>query len=201
MITAYDDSTRAASFHLADEKQAACRNGSVGDARAAAARCSARESRDLPRFSGHLQDVQAGIGPIDHVDLTAIIDLDIVGLYGHLAAISATDLDALRFRLRGDRRDELRDLARVVRIANVDRAHAGIEVREKQDAAIVDRRVAREFRDIHFEQRERGMCAHVRRQHQPPDFRVEQVRGHRLRRSFEHFLRSTICTMPALLVP
>src|SRR2546422_11488937 len=80
--------------------------------------------------------MQAGIGAVDHVDVAAIIDLDIVGLYGELAAVGPIDLDAAWLRLRGDRWDEIRDLARVIRITNVDCAHAGIEMRDKQDAAV-----------------------------------------------------------------
>src|SRR5947207_4925999 len=105
-------------------------------------RPSALESCDLARLAGQLEDMQAGIGAVDRVDVAAIIDLDIIGLYGELAAVGSADVDAARLRLRGDRRDEIRDLARMVRIANVDCAHTGVEMRDKQDAAIVDRREA-----------------------------------------------------------
>jgi hypothetical protein len=39
------------------------------------------------RLSGELQDVHAGIGPVNNVDEPAVIDFDIVGLDGDLAAL------------------------------------------------------------------------------------------------------------------
>jgi len=43
---------------------------------------------DRPRFAGQFEDVHPGIGPIDDVDVAAIVGLDIVGLDRDLAASS-----------------------------------------------------------------------------------------------------------------
>jgi hypothetical protein len=47
---------------------------------------------------------------------------------------SAPSSDTALVRLRGDRRNEKRDFLRVERIADVERAHAGVEIRHEQDA-------------------------------------------------------------------
>src|SRR5215472_12046067 len=98
----------------------------------------ARESRDPARLAGQLEDVQPRVRTVDDVDIAAIVDFDVVGLDSDLAAIRAVDLDAALVGRGGDGRDEVCDLARMVRIANVDRSNACVEVCEKENALVVD---------------------------------------------------------------
>jgi hypothetical protein len=101
---------------------------------------SAREVRGAPGIAGELEDHEARVRTVDGIDVAAVIDLDVVGLDRDLAAVRAVDLDAPRLGLCVDRGNEVRDLARMVRVTDVDRAHAGVEVSEKQDPLVVDRR-------------------------------------------------------------
>src|SRR5262249_33583488 len=88
---------------------------------------------DPARRAGQLQNMHAGIGTIDHIDVAAVVGLRVVALDRGLAAVHSIDLDAaLVGRLR-DRRDEVADLLRLIRVAHVDRAHAGIEVGDEDD--------------------------------------------------------------------
>ena len=77
--------------------------------------------------AGQFEDVQPGIGAVDDVDVAALVGLDIVGLDRDLAAFLAVDRDAALVGRRGDRRNEMADLLGVIGIADVERAHAGIE--------------------------------------------------------------------------
>src|SRR5712691_6106775 len=86
-----------------------------------------RQSGDRPRLARELEDVQPGVGAVDHVDEAAFVGLDVVALDRGLAAVLAVDLDAARIGLLGDRRDEEADLLRPVGIAHVERANAGVE--------------------------------------------------------------------------
>ncbi len=46
------------------------------------------EIRDLARLSRQLEDVHAGIGAIDNIDITAIVDFGVIGLDRDLAAVA-----------------------------------------------------------------------------------------------------------------
>src|SRR6266446_7548295 len=48
-----------------------------------------REVRDLPGLPGQFQNMQPGVGAVDDVDIAAIVDLDIVCLDRHFAALLA----------------------------------------------------------------------------------------------------------------
>src|SRR5271168_3457012 len=50
-----------------------------------------RQSHDLARVAGQFQNVHAGIGAIDDIDIAALVGLDIVGLDRDLAAVLAVD--------------------------------------------------------------------------------------------------------------
>src|SRR5437763_732835 len=77
---------------------------------------------------------------IDDIDVAAIVDLDVVGLDRDLAALFRTLAQAALRGLVGDRGDVVRDLLRVIRITDVERAHAGVEERDENDSPVVDRR-------------------------------------------------------------
>src|SRR5262245_20942029 len=69
------------------------------------------EVPDLPRLAGQLEDVEAGVGAVDGVDVAALVDLDVVGLDRGLAALLAVlQRDAALVRVLGDRRDVVGDL-------------------------------------------------------------------------------------------
>ena len=86
--------------------------------------------------------MQAGIGAVDDVDVAALVGLDIVGLDRDLAAVLAVDGDAALVGRRRDRRNEVADLPGMIGIANVERAHAGIEEGDERHLLVVDRRHA-----------------------------------------------------------
>src|SRR5207237_1698671 len=84
-----------------------------------------------------LDDVQARVRAVREIDEAAVVDLDVVGLDGDLAAIVAVDLHAALVGAGRHRRDEERGLARIERIADVDRAHAAVEVRDEDQLPVV----------------------------------------------------------------
>src|SRR5258706_3136538 len=97
--------------------------------------------RHLAGVSRGLQDMQPGIGAIDDVDIAAVVDVDVVGLDRDLAALGRAGADAALIGLVGHFRDEVADFLRMVRIAHVEGAHAGVEERDENDALVVDRRI------------------------------------------------------------
>jgi len=48
--------------------------------------------RDLARLARDLQDVHARVGAIDDVDVATVVDLEVVGLDGDLAALLAVGI-------------------------------------------------------------------------------------------------------------
>src|SRR5579872_5890137 len=101
-----------------------------------------RQPRDLASISRQFQNVQAGVGAVDDVDIAALVGLDIVGLDRDLAAILAVDLDAALVGRRRDRWNEVTDLGRMIRIANIERANPAIEPGDERHLLVVDRRHA-----------------------------------------------------------
>src|ERR1700694_4229409 len=91
------------------------------------------------RGAGQFQNMQAGIGAIDDVDISALIGFDIIGLDRDLAAFPAFDRDAPLVGGRRDRGDEIADLTRMIGIANVERPHAGIEKAAQDQPSLADR--------------------------------------------------------------
>src|SRR5713101_613776 len=87
-----------------------------------------------------LEDVQAGVRAVDDVDAPAIVGRDVVRL-DHLPADVRVALvgPAPEVGVRRHGGDEERYVVRVVRIADVECAHAGVEVRH-EDELLVERR-------------------------------------------------------------
>ena len=54
--------------------------------------------------------MQSGVGAIDHIDIAAVVGLQIVTLDRDLASILAVDLDAALVGRFSDRRNEIADL-------------------------------------------------------------------------------------------
>ena len=77
---------------------------------------------------------------IDGVDIAAIVDVHVVGLNRAIALPRAIDRDARLGRVRRHVGNEARDFLRLERIADIDDANAGVEVRE-HDQLLVERRV------------------------------------------------------------
>src|SRR5215475_15314380 len=81
------------------------------------------------------------IGAVNDVYVSTIVDFRVVRLNRNLAAFTAAGLGYTAFvGLLCDRGNVIADLFGTIRIANIDRAHAGIEVRDKDHALIIDRR-------------------------------------------------------------
>src|ERR1700745_1413536 len=72
------------------------------EARMAGQRFMSGQSGNSARRPGQFEDMQAGVGAVDDVDIAALVGLDIVVLVGDLAALLLVDLDAA---LVGCRRD------------------------------------------------------------------------------------------------
>src|SRR4029453_12553858 len=75
--------------------------------RMAGQRFMSGQSRNGAGRPGQFEDVQAGVGAVDDVDVAALVGLDIVGLDRELAALLFVDLDAALVGRRRDRRDEV----------------------------------------------------------------------------------------------
>src|SRR6266702_6603164 len=86
--------------------------------------------------------MQARVGAVDDVDIAAVIGLDIVGLDRDLASLAALDRNAALVGGLRDRRDEIADLLGVIGIADVERAHPGIEEGDEGHLLVIDRRHA-----------------------------------------------------------
>src|SRR5262249_20755058 len=100
------------------------------------------QPRDRARLTGQLQNMHAGIGAIDHVDVAAVVGFHVVALDRGLAAVHSIDLDAAFGGWFRDRRDEGAGLLRVVRVGAGGRAHPGIEVGDEGDLLVRRRRHA-----------------------------------------------------------
>src|SRR5207253_2895497 len=96
-----------------------------------------RKLGDGPRRTGQLQDVHAGVGAIDNIDIPAVIDLDVIGLNGHLAGVPTAGgrYTALVGLLRNRRNVKGRFL-RTVRITDIHSPYAGVEVGDEHEAPI-----------------------------------------------------------------
>src|SRR5712691_8205412 len=100
-----------------------------------------RKIGDGPGRAGQLQDMQPGIGTIDNVDITAVVDLDVIGLNRHLAGFpTAGEWDTALVGLRSDRRDIKSHFLGVVRVTDIHSSDAGVEVGDEHQAPIVDGR-------------------------------------------------------------
>src|SRR3989442_8807713 len=100
------------------------------------------EFRDLAGSPGELQDMHPGVRAIDDVDVAAVVDLEVVGLDRHLAALLAIrELHAALVGLAGFRRNVITDFLRLIRVADIDGAHAGVEPGDEHQALRVHRRL------------------------------------------------------------
>src|ERR1700716_355169 len=101
-----------------------------------------RQPRNAPRSAGQLQNMQPGVGAVDDIDVAALVGLDVVGLDRCLAAVLAVDGDAALVGGGRDRRNEIADFLRVIGIADIERANAGIEEGDKGHLLVKHRRHA-----------------------------------------------------------
>ena len=87
-----------------------------------------------------LEDVHPRVRTIDDVDVAAVVDLDIVGLDGDLAALVRRPSPTQRLSVLSVIAGNVEaDFLRVEGIADVDGADAGIEVGEEHHPLVVDR--------------------------------------------------------------
>src|SRR5205814_5934873 len=82
-----------------------------------------------------------GVGAIREIDEPAVVDLHVVRLDGNLAAPRPVRHAPLAGALGGGG-DVEGGLARRIRIAHVDGAHAAAEIRDEDELAVEDRRKA-----------------------------------------------------------
>src|ERR1700686_192190 len=76
------------------------------------------------------------VGAIHDVDISAIVDLDVICLDSDFAALIRSCADAALVRLVGDRRNVISDLFGMKRIANIESANSGVEVRDENDSLV-----------------------------------------------------------------
>src|SRR5688572_32914758 len=96
-----------------------------------------RQARDRPRLAGQLDDVQAGVGTIRDVDIAAVVGLGVVALDRAAAAhLLAVDGRAAPHRSLADRRNEVGDLLRLERIADVEHPQARVEEGDGGELAV-----------------------------------------------------------------
>src|SRR5450756_800326 len=95
--------------------------------------------RDFARLARQLEDVHAGIGTIDNVDITAIVDFGVIGLDRDLAAVHAIDLDTALGGVLADCGNIVGGLARRERIADIHDSQAGIEPGNEYQALVINR--------------------------------------------------------------
>src|SRR5262249_21497584 len=96
------------------------------------------EVRGVARGARQLKDMHAVVRAIDNVNITAIVDLDIVGLDDLGAVLLAiVELGAALVAVRRHGRDVIGEFLRMVWVADIDRPHAGIEMREEHDPLVI----------------------------------------------------------------
>src|SRR6266851_10286473 len=101
-----------------------------------------RLAGDGARLTRQLKNMQAGIGAIDYVNVTALVGFHIVGLNRDLAAVLSVDLDAALIGRFGHTRNEEPHLFRMIGIAYIDRSHPGIKEADKGELSVEHRRHA-----------------------------------------------------------
>src|SRR5215813_11301017 len=90
--------------------------------------------RDSTCRTGEFQNVHAGIGAIDDVNITAIVDLNIVRLDRDLAALLRARTYAPLVGFVGNDGNVIADFLRLQWVAYIESAHAGIEVSDEENA-------------------------------------------------------------------
>src|SRR5438477_11103256 len=101
---------------------------------------SSLKIRDCASRACQLEDMQAGVRAIDDVDMASVVHVDVVRLDGDFAVLARARADAALIGLVRDRGDVEPDLFRIERIADVERARAGVEMGDEQHAVVVNRR-------------------------------------------------------------
>ena len=93
-------------------------------------------------ITSQLQNVHAGIGPVDDIDVAAVVGFDVVALDRRGAALLAVDLEAALLGCFRHRRDEMADLPGMIRIAHVERPHPAGEIGDEGEFLVKHRRRA-----------------------------------------------------------
>ena len=78
-----------------------------------------RKPCNRARWPRHFEDVQSSVGPINNIDKSALIGLNIIALYRNLARILPIDLDATLVCCGRNRWDEVANFFRMIRVSYV----------------------------------------------------------------------------------
>src|SRR5206468_9011732 len=105
----------------------------------ASADSASAQSGDLARLARQLEDVQTGVGAVDDVDVAALVGFDVVRLDRGFAPLPAIDRDAPLVGRPRDGRNEVTDLSRMIRVADIHGPHAGIEEGDERQLLIEHR--------------------------------------------------------------
>jgi hypothetical protein len=82
--------------------------------------------------------VHTRFDPINDVDESSIIHLDVIGLDRNFASFLPIYRQAARFCVRGGGRYVVRNLPGVEGVANVQRSDSRIEIGDKDDSLVID---------------------------------------------------------------
>src|SRR5262245_21114260 len=96
--------------------------------------------RDATRCACKLQNVHACVRPVDDVNVASIVDLDVVRLDRDLTPLFGTRPDTTLIGFFCYRRDVVTNLSGLQRVAHVESANTRVEVGDKENPAVVDRR-------------------------------------------------------------
>jgi hypothetical protein len=88
--------------------------------------------------TGELEDVEAGAGAIDDVDIAAVVHFDVVGFDDGFAGLARSGGIAGGLRFGGDGGNVVADLGGMEGVSNIHGADASVEVGEEHDAAVID---------------------------------------------------------------
>src|SRR5262245_34584706 len=100
-----------------------------------------RQVGDVPRRTGQLQDMQAGVGAIDNVDVAPVVHFHVVRLDRRLAAFLAiVEFDAALVGFARDLGNIVGHFLGAVGVSNIDGTYSSVEVREKHQSLVIDRR-------------------------------------------------------------
>src|SRR5882757_4908714 len=91
---------------------------------------------DFRRFTGQLHDIQSAPHSVAAITQSTIIDVRVVAGYIQRSYRDAIDHRTARLRKLVHRRDKMRDFLRMVGIADVSDANAGVEPGAREQSAV-----------------------------------------------------------------
>ena len=98
-------------------------------------------------WTGQLNDMQSGVGPIDEINQAPIVDVNVVGLNCSLALFDAVDRGTTLIGIGCRRGNVIPHFPRLERVSHVDNPHTRVEPRQRLHL-LVERRRHRRLRSV-----------------------------------------------------